>query len=75
MLSSSFEKYMCRYGLAPSKEPVIFSNNSNSNSLVYSLIKAGLKPKAYIDSRSGEEKEHSEVKKLKKFLLRIVLVL
>jgi len=57
MLSSSFEKYMCRYGLAPSKEPVIFSNNSNSNSLVYSLIKAGLKPKAYIDSRSGEEIE------------------
>ena len=57
MLSSSFEKYMCRYGLAPSKEPVIFSNNSNSNSLVYSLIKAGLKPKAYIDSRSGEKIE------------------
>ena len=57
MLSSSFEKYMCRYGLSPSKEPVIFSNNSNSNSLVYSLIKAGLKPKAYIDSRSGEEIE------------------
>ena len=55
MLSSSFEKYMCRYGLSPSKEPVIFSNNSNSNSLVYSLIKAGLKPKAYIDSRSGEK--------------------
>ena len=41
----------------PSKEPVIFSNNSNSNSLVYSLIKAGLKPKAYIDSRSGEKIE------------------
>ena len=57
MLASSFEKYICRFGTLPSKEPVIFSNNSNSNSLVYSLINLGYKPKAYIDSRSGENIE------------------
>ena len=57
MLCSSFEKYMCRYGVIPSKETVVFSNNSNSESLVFSLIKKGFKPKAYIDSRSGENIE------------------
>tara|TARA_B100000579_G_scaffold167320_1_gene136048 strand:- start:1613 stop:4591 length:2979 start_codon:yes stop_codon:yes gene_type:complete len=57
MLASSFEKYICRYGTLPSKEPVLFSNNSNSNSLIYSLINQGLRPKAYIDSRSGENIE------------------
>ena len=57
MLCSSFEKYMCRYGVIPSKETVVFSNNSNSKSLVFSLIKKGFKPKAYIDSRSGENIE------------------
>ncbi len=57
MLCSSFEKYMCRYGVLPSKETVVFSNNSNSESLVFSLIKKGFKPKAYIDSRSGENIE------------------
>ncbi len=57
MLCSSFEKYMCRYGIIPSKETVVFSNNSNSESLVFSLIKKGFKPKAYIDSRSGENIE------------------
>ena len=57
MLCSSFEKYMCRYGVMPSKETVIFSNNTNSESLVFSLIKKGFKPKAYIDSRSGENIE------------------
>ena len=48
---------MCRYGVIPSKETVVFSNNSNSESLVFSLIKKGFKPKAYIDSRSGENIE------------------
>ena len=59
MLASSFEKYIYRYGVVPSKEPVIFSNNSNTNSLVYSLITQGYKPKAYIDSRAGENIEPS----------------
>ena len=59
MLASSFEKYITRYGVVSSKEPVIFSNNSNTNSLVYSLISQGYKPKAYIDSRAGENIEPS----------------
>ena len=57
MLASSFEKYITRYGVMPSKEPVIFSNNSNTNSLIQSLISNGCKPKAYIDSRVGENIE------------------
>ena len=57
MLGASFEKYICRYGVIPSKEPVIFSNNSNSNSLVLTLLELNIKPKAYIDSRSGEQIE------------------
>ena len=57
MLGASFEKYVCRYGVVPSKEPVIFSNNSNTNSLVKTLLELNIKPKAYIDSRSGEQIE------------------
>ena len=59
MLGASFEKYICRYGVIPSKEPVIFSNNSNSNSLIQTLLELNIKPKAYIDSRSGEQIELS----------------
>ena len=57
MLSTSFEKYICRYGVSPSTQPVIFSNNSNSLSLIKKLISIGHKPRAYVDSRSGEEIE------------------
>ena len=57
MLASSFEKYISRYGVMPSREPAIFSNNSNTNSLIQSLISNGCKPKAYIDSRVGENIE------------------
>ncbi len=66
MLTSSFEKYICRYGTLPSTEPVIFSNNSNSNSLIYTLINHGYKPKAYIDSRSGENIESNLFDLIKK---------
>ena len=57
MLSTAFEKYICRYGVSPSTQPVIFSNNSNSLSLIKKLISIGHKPRAYVDSRSGEEIE------------------
>ena len=57
MLGASFEKFICRYGVIPSKEPVIFSNNSNSNSLIQTLLELNIKPKAYIDSRPGEQIE------------------
>jgi hypothetical protein len=49
--------FLDRYGVIPAKEPVIFSNNSNSNSLVQTLLELNIKPKAYIDSRSGEQIE------------------
>ena len=38
MLASSFEKYIHRYGVVPEKNPVIFTNNSSTISLVKSLI-------------------------------------
>ena len=57
MLSTAFEKYICRYGVSPSTQPVIFSNNSNCLSLIKKLISIGHKPRAYVDSRSGEEIE------------------
>ena len=67
MLASSFEKYITRYGVMPSKEPVIFSNNSNTNSLIQSLISNGCKPKAYIDSRVGENIEPDLFDLIKKY--------
>tara|TARA_B100000963_G_scaffold290614_1_gene260498 strand:- start:4035 stop:7019 length:2985 start_codon:yes stop_codon:yes gene_type:complete len=59
MLASSFEKYIHRYGIVPEKEPVIFTNNSSTISLVKSLINLKCKPAAYIDSRKDNliEKE------------------
>ena len=52
MLASSFEKYIHRYGVIPEKNPVIFTNNSSTISLVKSLINLNCKPAAYVDSRA-----------------------
>ena len=49
MLAASFEKYIRRYGVVPDENPVIFTNNSSTFSLVDSLLSLGHKPKAYID--------------------------
>ena len=57
MLASSFEKYICRYGVIPDKEPVIFTNNSSTISLIKSLINLNCKPKAYVDSRKKKDIE------------------
>ena len=65
MLASSFEKYIHRYGVVPEKEPVIFTNNSSSLSLLKKLISLGCKPKAYIDSRKKDNIE-TEIKKILK---------
>ena len=62
MLSGSFEKYIQRYGVIPETNPVIFSNNSSSYSLVKKLIDLDCKPQAYIDSRSGDKIEHDLLK-------------
>tara|TARA_S200000501_G_scaffold348117_1_gene363044 strand:+ start:256 stop:3240 length:2985 start_codon:yes stop_codon:yes gene_type:complete len=57
MLASSFEKYIHRYGVVPDKQPVIFTNNSSTISLVKSLIDLKCKPIAYIDSRKKNDIE------------------
>ncbi len=65
MLASSFEKYIHRYGVVPEKEPVIFTNNSSTLSLLKKLISLGCKPKAYVDYRKKDNVE-TEVKKILK---------
>ena len=65
MLASSFEKYIHRYGVVPEKEPVIFTNNSSSLSLLKKLISLDCKPKAYVDFRKKDNIE-TEIKKILK---------
>ena len=55
MLASSFEKYIHRYGVVPDTNPVIFTNNSTTISLLKSLINLGHKPAAYIDARDEKK--------------------
>ena len=63
MLAGSFEKYIFRYGVIPEAEPIIFTNNSSTFSLLKSLVDLGCKPKAYIDARdeSSIEKETKNI--------------
>ena len=51
MLASSFEKYIHRFGVVPETNPVIFTNNSTTATLLKSLIELGHKPAAYVDAR------------------------
>ena len=51
MLASSFEKYVHRYGVVPETNPVIFTNNSTTVTLLKSLVDLGHKPAAYVDAR------------------------
>ncbi len=51
MLASSFEKYIHRYGVIPETNPVIFTNNSTTITLLKSLVDLGHKPAAYVDAR------------------------
>ena len=44
MLASSFEKYIHRYGVVPEKNPIIFTNNSSTISLVKSMVNLNCKP-------------------------------
>ncbi len=52
MLASSFEKYIYRYGVVPETNPVIFTNNSSTGTLLKSLVDLGHKPAAYVDARN-----------------------
>ena len=66
MLAASFEKYIHKYGVVPDKNPVIFTNNSSTFSLVKSLIDLGHKPKAYVDARDQKEIEKKTLELLTK---------
>ena len=57
MLAASFEKYLHKYNVVPDENPVIFTNNSSTFSLVKSLIDLGHKPKAYVDARDQKKIE------------------
>ena len=54
MLAGSFEKYIFRYGVIPETNPVIFTNNSSTYTLLKSMIDLGCKPLAYVDSREED---------------------
>ena len=66
MLASSFEKYIYRYGVIPEKNPVIYTNNSITLSLLKSMISLGCKPLAYIDARDEKQIGQETIKILKK---------
>ena len=51
MLAASFEKYIQRYDVVPDNNPVIFTNNSSTYSLLKLLIDRNCIPKAYVDVR------------------------
>ena len=55
MLAASFEKYLKKYAVVPNENPVIFTNNSSTFSLLKSLIDLGHKPKAYVDARDRKK--------------------
>ncbi len=57
MLAASFEKYVQRYGVVPDNNPVIFTNNSSTFSLLKLLIDRNCMPKAYVDVRDVKKIE------------------
>ena len=65
MLAASFEKYLHKYNVVPDENPVIFTNNSSTFSLVKSLIDLGHKPKAYVDARDQKKIEKETIFTLK----------
>ncbi len=67
MLASSFEKYIHRYGVVPEKNPVIFTNNSSTFSLVKSLVSLNCMPAAYVDARPVKEIEDEIKNYLKEY--------
>ena len=67
MLAASFEKYIHKYGVVPEENPVIFTNNSSTFSLVKSLVDLGHKPKAYVDVRDQKKIEKETLELLIKY--------
>ena len=64
MLAASFEKYIHRYGVIPETNPVIFTNNSSTFSLLKSMIDFDCKPLAYVDAREEKLIENNTLKLL-----------
>jgi heterotetrameric sarcosine oxidase alpha subunit len=65
MLAASFEKYMHKYDVVPDRNPIIFTNNSSTFSLLKSLIDKDHKPKAYVDARDVKQIEKKTLDLLK----------
>ncbi|RFU11854.1 sarcosine oxidase subunit alpha family protein [Rhodobacteraceae bacterium W635] len=51
MLASAVQTYVKRYGVAPGKRAVIFTNNSSAYAVAADLVAAGVKVVAIVDSR------------------------
>ena len=54
MLAGAARTYINRYGVAPGKRAVIFTNNDSTDPVADDLKRAGLTVEAVIDVRSGE---------------------
>ena len=67
MLAASFEKYLSRYGVIADRNPVIFTNNSSTYSLLKTLVDLNYKPKAYVDIRDIKKIEKDTKELLSKY--------
>ena len=67
MLAASFEKYIHKYGVVPDQNPIIFTNNSSTFSLLKSLVDLGHKPRAYVDVRDQKKIEKETLELLTKY--------
>ena len=67
MLAASFEKYIHKYGVVPDQNPIIFTNNSSTFSLLKSLVDLGHKPRAYVDVRDQKKIDKETLELLTKY--------
>jgi sarcosine oxidase subunit alpha len=54
MLAGAVRTYLNRYGVAPGKRAVIFTNNDSTQALASDLKRAGISLEAVVDVRAGE---------------------
>jgi len=54
MLAGAARAYVNRYGVAPGKRAVIFTNNDSTDALAGDLKRAGISVEAIVDVRAGE---------------------
>jgi sarcosine oxidase subunit alpha len=53
MLASAVQTYVNRYGVAPGKRAVIFTNNTSAYAVAADLVAAGVEVRAIVDSRDA----------------------